>query len=200
MATVVSVTVIKKFSYRGVSTEEFSNKYYLSGSVPSDGTAWRTLFDSIVTGEKICYPSNVTVVGGYGHDSDDPNASAVWSVDLVALSATVAGTLSPGGTWTQAPGDAAVWLRWKTSRLNSKGKPIYLRKYMHPAIINTAASPDTINAAQKTNLETFGGQMYDGTHFGNRTIRSRTHAETVLSHVASTWITTRSLKRRGRRP
>jgi hypothetical protein len=125
---------------------------------------------------------------------------AVWSFDYTAAAAEVPGTLAPSGTWTLAPGDSAVWERWKTSRMNSRGKPIYLRKYYHDATIQTTASPDTVTTSQKTALEAFGTKLVDGSFAGARTIRSRSHAETIISHACSQFVTTRTLHRRGRRP
>jgi hypothetical protein len=200
VATVVGLTIVKRFTYRADATEEFSNTYWLTGSVPSDAAAWKTLADALIAQEKTVYQSTVSVVRAYGYNSDADNAPAVWSYDYLAASATVPGTLSPTGTWTTAPGDAAVWLRWKTSRTNSNGKSIYLRKYFHGAVINTAASPDTINATQKTNLNALGAKLQDGSFAEARTVRSRLHAETLVGHDASSYITTRTLKRRGKRP
>lgn len=199
MATVVGLTVIKSFTYRGAA-EEWSNDYWFSGSVPSDATAWRALFDALVTQEKTIYDSGVSVVRGYGHDSDDPHAAAVWSVDLtVSPNTPVSGTLS-SGSGTKLPGDAACWARWKTSRVNTKGRAIYLRKYFHGAIGTSAGNGDTLLAGQVTALGNFGTKMMDGTFIDGRTIRSRLHSETLVSHGASSYSTTRTLKRRGKRP
>jgi hypothetical protein len=199
MASVASITIIKSFTYRGAA-EEYSNKYYLSGDIPADAAAWRTLFDALVAQEKTLYLSTVTVVRGYGHDSDDPNADSVWTVDLtVSPNTPVAGTLSATGG-LESPGDCAVWARWKTSRNNTRGKPIYLRKYYHPAFVSSSGPWDAVLASQVTALNAFGLKMMDGTFLDGRTIRSRTHAETLISHGSSTYVTTRTLKRRGRRP
>lgn len=200
MASVVGLTVIKKMSYRGNANEEWSNDYHLTGSIPSDAAAWRTLFDALVAQEKTVYPSDVTVVAGYGYDSDDPAAHAVWSVDLtVSPDSPVAGTLNRS-TGYPSPGDAAVWVRWKTSRLNSKGKPIYLRKYFHFAVNQGVGAADLPITVQTTALNAFGTKMMDGSFLDGRTIRSRANAETIINRGASPYITTRTLKRRGKRP
>ena len=199
MASLACLTVIKKFTYRD-APEEYSNEYFLTGSIPADAAAWRTLFDALVTQEKTLYPSTVTVVRGYGHDSDDPHAAAVWSVDLtVSPNTPVAGTLALG-RGIQMPGDDAVWARWKTSRLNSKGKAIYLRKYFHPAVSAGTTNKDAVLQAQVDALNAFGAKLSDGSFTDARTIRSRAHSETITGHGSSIYITTRTLKRRGKRP
>jgi hypothetical protein len=200
MAALTGLTLIKRFTYRGVSTEEFANQYHFTGTVPADATAWRALFDAMVTAEKPVYPSSVTVVRGYGYATDNPDDPNVWTVDLTVSPETpVAGTCTTTSS-SLAPGDAAVWVRWKTSRLNSRGKPIYLRKYFHPALFITAGVSDTIQPTQKTNLNTLGTKLFDASFIDGRTIRSMSHAETIVSRQACDFITTRTLKRRGRRP
>lgn len=197
MAAVVGITLVKKFSYRGDANEEFSNQYWLSGSIPSDDTAWTTLIDALCTAEKACYTSEVSIVRAYGYDSDADNAASVVQKDY-SLS-PIAGTLTVSSA-ARVPGDVAGWIRWKTSRLNTKGKPIFLRKYMHGVWMSNTSGGDTLNATQKTAFETFGTKLMDGTFSGSRTLRSRLNAETLLSRAASTYLTTRTLKRRGKRP
>lgn len=198
MTAVVGITLIKVFTYRDDSHEEFANQYWLSGDVPANGTDWKALADALIAQEKTVYTSLAAVVRAYGYDSDDPAATAVWSYDYQGAGQAVAGTLALG-TQVLCPGDAAVWARWKTSRLNSKGRAIFLRKYFHPAT-HTAASNDAVGATQKTALEAFATKLHDGTFLDARTIRSRTHAETILSSGASGYVTTHTLKRRGKRP
>jgi hypothetical protein len=196
VAAIVGLTVIKKFQYRGVD-EEFSNRYYFSGSVPSSDSAWHTLFDALVAEEKKLYMNTVAVVRGYGYDDDDEDANNVWSIDL--STAPVVGTLT-SGAGQPLSGDTANWVRWTTSRLNSKGKRIYLRKYFHPAIAQSTSAVDTAATGWRTAAIAFGTKLYDGSFADARTIRSRTHTETITAAYASVHTTTRTLKRRGKRP
>jgi hypothetical protein len=197
VAAVVGVTLVKRFTYRGDSTEEFSNQYWFSGSVPADSTAWLALVDALVTQEKKVYHSGVSVVAAYGYDSDDPAAVAAWVG--FPTGTPVAGTMATTGG-TKTAGDQAVWVRWKTSRLNSRGKAIYLRKYFHGALWNTATNPDDVLVAQYTALSAFATKLWDGSFIDGRTIRSQSHSETITSSGVGAFITTRTLKRRGKRP
>jgi hypothetical protein len=200
MAAQVGLTIVKRFTYRTDASEEFSNTYHLTGSVPADAAAWRTLFNALVVVEKAVYDSTVSVIRGYGYDSDADDATAVWSVDLtVSPDTPVAGTLVVSGA-VRTPGDCAVWARWKTSRLNTKGKPIYLRKYFHPAWATGAGSAENVIPAQTTALNALGAKLQDGSFAEARTITARGHTDTIVNHGASTWSTTRTLKRRGKRP
>lgn len=200
MAT--GLTVIKRMTYRGDPNEEFSNTYWLSGSTPADATAWRALFDALVTQEKTLYNAAVQVIRGYGYDDDSGDGNAVWSVDLTVSPETVVpGTLSTTGA-VVLPGDNAVWVRWKTGRLTVKGKPIYLRKYFHA--VARATSPTVVDeylAAQRTAMLAFGTKLMDGTFLSARHVVAAGHSsDTIVSRDASVYPTTRTLKRRGKRP
>jgi hypothetical protein len=194
------LVVIKRFSYRGNALEEFSNEYCLTGATPADAAAWRTLFDALVAQEKTVYSGGVSVVAGYGYDSESPTAHAVWSVDLtISPNTPVAGT---GGftSGIRAPGDAAVWCRWKTDHNNSKGKPVYLRKYFHDAWAGSNATIDSVYGLQLTALNNFATKMKDGTFLDGRIIKPPGYSAAIISSGAGPYITTRTLKRRGKRP
>lgn len=194
----VAVTIIKKFAYRGDSEEEWSNKYFLTGGVPASSTDWLALVNALKAEERKLYSPSTTVIRAYGYADDALNADSVYQRDMIAASETVVGTLAAtSGTATQC--ETAAWVRWKTSRM-SRGKAIYLRKYFHSGYAATAA-PDTPSTAWSTALLAFGAKMRDGTFLDGRTVRARLQTgETFLGHNASTYLTTRELKRRGRRP
>lgn len=194
----VGLTILKRFPYRG-AVEEYSNQYWLTGSEPADPTAWRALFDAMVAQEKKVYPPTTEVVGGYGYYSSDEDDHSVWSVDLtVSPDTPVVGTCSQAAG-TQIPGDTAAWVRWKTSRLNTKGKAIYLRKYFHDVLMNSSAR-DEVQASFKTAALAFAVKLYDGSLVDGRKIRSLHNDETIIAHGVSQYTTTRTLKRRGKRP
>lgn len=201
MAAAVGVTIVKKFPYRGDGTEEYSNQYWLTGAVPADNTAWKALADALIAQEKTVYTGDAWTIRAYGYDSDAADAVAVWTYDYEGAAATVPGTLAQG-TGVLCPGDAAVWCRWKTGRLNSKGKAIYLRKYFHPAVGKSGAGADrdVVLAAQKTALTNFATKLKDGTFLDARTITARGHADVISTVGAASYVTTRTLKRRGKRP
>lgn len=195
-----SVTLIKRQSYRGDALEEWSNKYYLTGGVPASDADWLALVNALKTQEKTVYGAHVTVVRAYGYSDDALNADSVYQRDMVAATETVVGTLSgTGGIRTQV--ETAAWVRWKTSRM-ARGKAIYLRKYFHGVYASsTGGAEDTPSAAWVTAATAFGLKMRDGTFLDGRTVRARGQTgETFLGHNVSTWLTTRELKRRGKRP
>ena len=194
----VSITIIKKMTYRGDATEEWSNRYFLTGADPVSHEEWMDIFTPLTTAEKALYDSSHIIVAAYGYDDDGDSASAVWSRDL-RTSGSIAGTHTVGSL-SKTPGDAAFNVRWKTSRLTSKGKPIYLRKYYHGALIS-AGTPDTLASTQVTAANAFATELWDGAGIDGRFIRGPGQSsETILGSLCSPYVTTRTLKRRGRRP
>lgn len=193
-----SLTLVKIFQYRG-NDEEWSNTYFMTGDVPSDAASWKTLADAVIAQEKTLYPSTTHVVRAIGHDAGE--SVAVWSYDYAAHAASVAGTLT-GADLEPAGGDTANWLRWSTDQLTSRGKPIYLRSYFHPAYWDGSATTDDTNPAWITNAEAYGAAWVTGFVDGDSTTHHRAgpHGVVGITPVASTFTTTRTLERRGRRP
>ena len=191
------ITIVKDFTYRGVPGEEWSSTYMLSGTTPADSTAWKTLFDAIVLQEKTCYSNNHRVTRGYGYNKVPVKGdSAVWSVDLRPSSTTVPGTLTVG-TGVLFSGDQAAWIRWSLNRFNSKGKRVYLRKYMHGGLLN-AGGGDSLQAGYVTALGNYGTFMMGGTLSGSRTLVDQ-FGNVPIASTQSQFSTTRTLKRRSKR-
>lgn len=191
-----SITIVKRFPYRGDTMEEFSNKYHFSGDVPGDDAAWKTLADAIIAAERPMLPASVSFVRAYGHEAG--NEFAVATIDYTAPPLTpVAGTLAVSGV-AKAPGDAAFWVRWRTAHKNSRGKWIYLRKYFHGVLIGTTDG-DIVATQQKAAAEAYAPKMTDGSLPGGVKICGPQGAVAGPAAV-STYTTTRTLKRRGKRP
>lgn len=192
------LVIVKRFNYRGDANEEWSNRYMLTGATPADSTAWRALFDALVAEEKKLYAASTAVIKGYAYNKVPVKGdSAVWNVDMrVAPNAVVPGTFV-GSPYTPGPGDTAGWVRWGLDRFVN-GKRVYLRKYFHPAYLDTSGF-DALATTWKTAATAFGGKMRDGTFLDARTVTDRLGSAVVGAGVSS-YPTTRTLKRRGKRP
>ena len=194
MADVPSITLVQAFTYRD-AYEEFSNRYHLSGTAPTDDSGWQALAEAIWDNLKSVLPARITLVRAYGYLSD--TTDSVSTIDFAAS------PLSPlPGTFTgatrYAPGDAAMTCRWTTGRRNSKGHPIYLRKYFHGASIDTD-DLDQLDPLQTTALQTFATAMLDELG-ATGAFMAGPDGVVPTAASASQWVTTRTLKRRGRRP
>jgi len=193
-----SLTLVKSFTYRG-APEEWSNTYFMTGDVPASPSSWKTLADAVIADEKTLYDVNQSVVRAIGHDAGD--SVAVWSYDYEGASEAVPGTYTETGAFLQS-GDTAAWIRWSTDALTSRGKPIYLRSYYHPAYCGSTGSPDLIAASWRTLAQAFGDAWVAGYDDGDAVLHHRAGPHGVVGLVAlpSTYSTTRTLERRGRRP
>jgi hypothetical protein len=195
-----SLTIVKSFEYRG-SPEEWSNTYFFVGDLPASPSSWKTLADNVIADEVTLYDSGTEVVRAIGHQAGQ--SVAVWSYDYLAESEEVPGTFDTGDGTPQA-GDSAAWLRWSTDQKTGKGKPIYLRSYFHPAYVAglTAAARDEIASAWQTAAQAFGDAWIAGYADGDAETHVRCGPKGAVGLVAlpSTYATTRTLERRGRRP
>jgi hypothetical protein len=159
MAATPSIKVTKSFSYRGV-TKTFSNRYHFNGGTPADSAHWTTFSDAIVTAEKACYNSTVTIVKttGYAAGSEVPVFTKTYST---------AGT----STWTgnaQATGDSAILVRYSTAARTSKNHPVYLFNYYHGAYANATTTGDVASTTQTGQFDAYAG-VWIGAGFSDGT-------------------------------
>jgi hypothetical protein len=188
------MTIVKSFEYRGIY-EEWSNQYHLSG-VGADAAAHRAIADDLIALEIACYSERVTVrrVLVYA-DSDAPS---IYTYDLASFAGVVTGELDSTSGVTQA-GDAAGWVRWDTGKTSSTGKKVYLRKYFHDPHASSDATPDTLSASWVTQYQGFGDSML-ADFSGTVHMVDPEGDDPPGPALAGPYITTRTLKRRGRRP
>jgi hypothetical protein len=115
----------------------------------------------------------------------------------------VAGTFDVSGQFMHG-GDSANWIRWSTDQLTSRGKPIYLRSYYHPAYADgdLAATRDTTSSSWTDAAQAFGDAWIAGYDDADSVVHKRAGPHGVVGLVAlpSAFVTTRTLERRGRRP
>lgn len=194
---IVQAVINKRFAYRG-SQETYSCVYHLSGTQPADTSAWNAVLDALKNAELGVTNAACTWTDGYGYNAghweDKPqqtDAHQIWSTSNTGTLATTGGVICPG--------DDAVWVRWATGDLNSKGKPIYLRKYFHPAWAGSTGG-DVVLPAQVTALGVYAAKLTDGTSIPGGLKVCRPNGDLGSTALASAYITTRTLKRRGRRP
>lgn len=159
-STVPSVKIVKSFAFKG-GTRLWSNRYYITGGVPSDNTHWDTLFDNIVAAEKATLASYISIVEALGYPAGTDVASRTKTY-------AVAGTFSPPANSFRMPGEVAALARFSTAARSTKNHPIYLFKYYHGVYGNNFDAVDVLLPNQRTAIGTYasswvGAGFSDGT-------------------------------------
>lgn len=188
------ITLVKSFNYRG-SDEEWSNSYHLTDHPGSDSD-WGIFADWIAGYEKTVYSSRVNILRALCFN--DSSSIVTVTIDFADRSGIIPGTF-PATTGAGVPGDVAGTVRWATGKRNSKGKPIYLRKYFHDCEVDGVPNNDTITSTQVTAYGDLADQLVTSIHFGIL-LADKDGDVPPGPNQASTFATTRTLKRRGRRP
>lgn len=200
MSTRVGLTVIKAMEYRGDADEEWSNHYWFTGSPPVDAPSWKTFADAFIAVEHTCYADTSRVVRAYGYADNADKTFAVWSHDYDAAGSPPVGILQPDSIPGQRfSGDQAGFIFWRTTRRNTRGKWVYLRKYMHDGWLSDADA-DAVGGTTEQAWRTFADAISTAPGIQGRVLTGRVIDEVFQAQDASHWITTRTLKRRGKRP
>lgn len=156
MATTPSIKIEKTFTFKG-SSRIWSNRYHFTDGEPADSTKWTTFADAIVAAEKAIYDttngSTITQAVGYAAGSDVPVFTKTYSV---------AGTANWTALAAREAGEVCALLRFSTNDRTTKNHPIYLFNYFHSAFVASSASPDTLYAAQRTAIDTYGANWITG--------------------------------------
>lgn len=190
-----SVVIVKSFDYRG-EYEEFSNRYHVEWSSGHTEAEWVALSDAIINAEKPATATGVSFQRAYFYIAGTEHS--VYSFDYAAPPlAPIPGTYSGAGEFLM-PGDCAATIRWDTGELNSRGKKIYCRKYMH-GIFRDTSGADKLSLGQSAQYQTFATKMVDGSLPGSARYCGPQGANLFGASV-NPWLTTRTLKRRGKRP
>ena len=191
-----SIVSVKSFTYRDQTGEEWSNRYHFQGDPPSDPAGWRALCDDFAALEAavLTTQSNIIRFLCYAADGDP----TVYSYDLAAFGGVVPGTWALGaGSQGWVSGDVAYLIRWNTGRLSTKGKPVYLFKYYHGGA-SSDSDKDKPPASLEAAMGTFGNTVR--TASGDWPGLADKNGDEPVGYLAETYLTTRTLKRRGRRP
>lgn len=198
MAAVLGITTVKSFSYRDVAGEEWSNTYHFNAVPPSNPTTWKIVVDALATAEALALPTGTTIVQAYGYATDVPTDPSVYGWNYITGGDVKSGAAAPPGDGQKIAGDQAVMFYAKLNELNSKGRSIYLRKYWHGGYC-LATDVDKISATYKTLVQAFLTKLTTGSITELGVWRAQRSSAAILAAGVDPWITTRTLKRRGKK-
>lgn len=119
----IGVSIVKSTSFRGVS-QEFSNTYYYSFTGTANETVASELIDLVVALEKPMHSPQINFVRGWAWSAGgSPSTNNM----LSQKNLTGAGT---GPTSGGTDKERAFLVRFRAGN-DSRGRPVYLRKYWH---------------------------------------------------------------------
>lgn len=193
------ITLVKQFSYRGNPDEQWSNTYWFFSPAPSSAAEWNSLWVELWALEAQVIPSNSKLVQVYGYNDRTYRSHAVFDE---TLDPGTPGQFPPPADGVDFAGDQAARVGWKTDHKNSRGKWVYLSKYLHDGFV-LGASPDYLSpeyrdalATYARHVATFWGGLVPGPSKDDPT----PGVYTITADVVPEFVTTRTLKRRGKRP
>lgn len=154
----VGVSITKSVTFRGVA-QEFSNTYYFESGVGSFGSVeGDALIQAVVVLERPMHANTINFVRGRAWTTGGTPGSNQM-VSVVPL--TGQGT---GGSESQAMDRERAFLVRARAGNDSKGRPVYLRKWWHLCLASVNAvgidntmlqNTGTLTTAQRSQLETW---------------------------------------------
>lgn len=190
-----SLVLVKAFTYRG-KDEEFSNRYHFEGGTPEDFDDWLQLAKTWRDLERKIMPPEVRWVRAYGYEAGTEHSIA--QIDFEVVDQVVAGQFIAANYALVCPGDTAATIRWDTGEVNSRGKRVYCRKYFH-GVFRDDSSADKVSDEQVAAMVIYADQMTAAVPLLGRRYCGPQGADLHQPRV-DPWLTTRTLKRRGKRP
>lgn len=190
-----SVILVKKFTYRD-EPEEWSNKYHFTGFTPNSDADWIATINLFLNNEKTVCNTGTTFVRAYGYNAGSDHANYV--KDFTVPGPPASGTYTPAAGEHPMAGDQAAVVRWTTPDYNKRGKRIYCWKYLHGGgVLNSDV--DELAGQYQANLLAYANKLIDGT-LGSGIRYCGPQQAGLSTPYISKYVTTRTLKRRGKRP
>jgi hypothetical protein len=185
--------LVQSMEYRN-EAEEWSNSYSFKGPAPTNDADWLALANAFITQLRNCFSARTTFVRAYGYAPNAVGANFVH--DFASPGPPPAGTMVTTSKFG-APGDVAATGRLSSDKFNPSGKRVYGRSYWHDVYANSSDA-DRLDSEQQSLLTTFLTQYTQGLIYPGTDSCLPDLSDTHSPHVDQ-WLTTRTLKRRGKR-
>lgn len=138
----VGVSITKTTTFRGVA-QEFANTYYYDAPEPISQAVCTAAINLLTTKEKANHSSQVNFIRGRAWSAGGSPATNNMIADIVL---TGAGSQAANSSLDK---ERAFLVRFRAG-VDSKGRPVYLRKWWHLDILNLAATAISSGQMQNT--------------------------------------------------
>lgn len=190
------IQIVSSFDYRG-QPEEFSNRFSFADRQPIDDVTWKAMADALIAQMRTCFPATTTFVRAYGYAP--AQFAAVWVHDYASPGPPLAGTWTTQAGSSRCQGDAAATLRYTSAKKSVRGKTVYGRNYFHDVYDDGVGAYDRLSQSQQAAFTTFGTSLCNGSIHPRLSICLPNGTWDLFSPHCDQWLTTRTLKRRGKR-
>jgi|SRR5215207_2046676 len=156
----IGVSIVKSTSFRGVA-QEFSNTYYYDVVGTPNATVAQEIIDALVTKEKAKHSTTISFVRAKAWTAGGTNQQ---NNMLVQTNLTGAGSATD---LAQMDKERAVLVRFRAGQ-DSRGRPVYLRKWWHLNVTAIGGSSLTngqlantsgLDSTQKAAIVAFGDDI-----------------------------------------
>ena len=103
----------------------------------------------------------VQIVEAIGYDCSTATLTNLHGDAVFTKAYSLTGTLTPPGTGSQAPGDAAALIRYATLARSAKNHPVYLFNYYHGVWLS-ATDQDKVQSSQLSAMNTYAAAWVAG--------------------------------------
>lgn len=171
--------------YRKAGGATVGGIYHFTGAAWTNEAEFDAMSDWLKDQFKLVLSASATITKttGYNPGSRIPVYEKTYSQ---------AGSIADSSSTKLTPSDCAMLLRFSTDQRTSKNHPIYLFKYIKPAMNNPNTSVEAVSPSVLTAIETLGGSLVTG-HDPGSGVRKLCgpFGAVALGHQASTYITHR---------
>ena len=192
--SITGVSITKSCSFRGVA-QHFANTYYYETPLPVTAGTADSLIDAVVALEKPMHATTVTFVKGRAWSAGGTPAEN----NMLAQKNLSGNGTNGGGGSTAMDKERAFLVRFRAGN-DSKGRPVYLRKWWHldlgiiasDSVTNTQLqNVASLTSGQRAQLVTWadsfkhltvGAQGFDLVSKNGRDIDGATQAHQYLEH------------------
>lgn len=189
------VILTKQSEWRDTQ-EQWSNGYHFVGDAPADRAEAYDFFEALWGIEANLFVG-ATLVKAYFYENPDGNVT----IGRDYLAEGISNKLSTGGalatTGSKLSLEQASLGKWRCG-YTSKGKPRYVMKFYH-GIYASSADADKVAWSATAGAQDYAAKFTDGTLPGGAKL-CRPDGQVCEPMLRSPWVTTRTLKRRGKRP